>query len=310
MAKRTPRLDGREHDAYVPESLGAQCGACPLRKDRSGGPVGPELHAGSLFTVVGEAPGMKEVQHGRPFVGPSGAELGAAMEAAGLRRPHASYVNVIACQPPKNDLKAYLTKVRRKGQPSPIDCCAPRLHAEIGDAIRLVPVGDVAAKAILHTTKGILAVRGGPVTREILNCQVQVLPTMHPALVLRQQRWRPVFQADIGRAVRWFQGNLQWEPYYELIKPTLAELEEFLALPASYWTYDVETDSKEPLTAALRCFGIAARVDGVDTVMVIPLLSVDGRTRFYTSGEEAYVRSRLAEVLVDGRQWVGHNAGW
>ena len=74
-----------------------------------------QLHAGRRMTVfgegsatarvmfVGEAPGAKEDQSGRPFVGPAGQLLDRIISGAmGLRREDVFIANVNKCRPPNN----------------------------------------------------------------------------------------------------------------------------------------------------------------------------------------------------------------
>jgi len=135
---------------------------------------------------------------------------------------------------------------------------------------------------------------------------LRVLPTYHPALVLRQKKWTGVFRIDLGRAMRWFTGKLGWTDPRVVIRPTPAMLRAFVTRPGASLAYDVETDAKESLVAKIRCFGIGTP----NEVYVIPLLGIDGMTQFYTQADEAEIREILRQAMSDRRLLkIGHNAG-
>ncbi len=54
------------------------------------------------FGVIGEAPGEREVELGRPFVGKSGKYLRAMMTSAGLDPDEGAWMNTISCRPEGN----------------------------------------------------------------------------------------------------------------------------------------------------------------------------------------------------------------
>ena len=51
-----------------------------------------------------------------------------------------------------------------------------------------------------------------------------------------------MIEADISKAMRWFNDTLRWTEPDSIMNPTPEQLEEFLAQPAPFWVYDVETD--------------------------------------------------------------------
>ena len=136
----------------------------------------------------------------------------------------------------------------------------------------------------------------------------RVLPTLHPSFVLRAPRWSHVLRNDLHRAQRWFRGGLNWATPQITYHPTAEWLETFLNKPGvPYWTYDLETDGIEPLTAKIRCVGIGSP-DG--QVALVGLLSKDGITRFYTSAEEYRVIEVMKRFFVNPMHMkVGHNSG-
>jgi DNA polymerase len=55
--------------------------------------------------IVGEAPGAREEEAGRPFVGPAGALLDTALQALGVRRDECYVTNVVKEVPRRSDGK-------------------------------------------------------------------------------------------------------------------------------------------------------------------------------------------------------------
>lgn len=325
--------------SYDPRKFGAQCDMCPLKGSV---PVPAETNPGASICLVGEAPGSDEVREGRPFVGASGQEMQRALNSARLQRRDLHITNVMLCQPPKNELSNLLAKIssenrertkrnqQKKKQyellarhqpwleepqyealvPSPVECCSPRLKNEVQRFTQFITLGGTAARVIMNTTMNILGLRGGMSELDAgygLPAR-RVLPTLHPSFVIRAPRWSHVFRNDLHRAQRWFRGGLNWVSPNITYHPTAEWLEAFLnRSDVPYWTYDLETDGIEPLTAKIRCVGIGAH-DG--QVALVGLLSKDGITRFYTEAEERRVVEVMKRFFVDPNKIkVGHNSG-
>ncbi|MCA9290563.1 MAG: uracil-DNA glycosylase, partial [Phycisphaerales bacterium] len=126
---------------------------------------------------VGEAPGEEEDRTGRPFVGRAGKKLDEIIQAIGLRREDVYIANVLKSRPPNN----------RTPLAPEIDACAPYLQAQIR-IIRprvIVTLGGPATKLLLHTTEGITRLRGIWASYRVDDIDVPVMPTFHPAYLLR-----------------------------------------------------------------------------------------------------------------------------
>jgi uracil-DNA glycosylase family 4 len=289
---------------YDAEAAGAMCSVCPLKAHRIGGPVAPDLKVGAQFAIVGDFPVYDDVRVNRPLASAGGMALNEALDKVGLSRSMASVHLAIACQPPGNDLKMVRAKGRKLKMLDPVTCCAPRLKAELEGQKKVITLGDSATKSVTGTAMGILSVRGGP--RTMAN-GTMVLPTVSPGMAIKARKWLPVLAKDLGRAARWFmRGNLDWADPAIYLFPNVDEVAAFLAKDAAFWAYDVETDGIEAMTANLRCVGISTK----DAAIVVPILGMDGTTRWYSEGDLARVKQLLARAFTDGRQWVGHNAGY
>ena len=313
---------------YNPEKEGARCSVCPLRMHE--GPIAPETHRTAKIAAVGEAPGEHEIREGRPFVGPSGNMITQTALRSGLKRNEIHWTNVCLCRPPENDMGRFLDMLRKENRkiekenrerkkvdknaplqpsiPTPMECCAPRLHKELSPFAHILSLGGTAAKALVNPGISIMAIRGGPTEIERGDRVMKIMPTLHPSFVMRAQRWTHVFRNDVQRAVRWFRGELGWEPPKVLYHPDAETLRTFLNDPSvPYWTYDVETDGIEALTANLRCIAIGTP----ESVAVVGIEGIQGGIFFYSQPELAKVKDVLREFFTDPTKIkVGHNAGY
>lgn len=113
-----------------------ECMACPLG-EKTPNRVPYEGGPGSII-FIGEAPGAREADEGRPFVGPSGKLLRAQIKEAGITE--FAVGNTIACRPPVN---SYDTAIE-VGAP---DACRPHLDRaiETSGAWIVISVGGKAA---------------------------------------------------------------------------------------------------------------------------------------------------------------------
>lgn len=288
---------------------GAKCLDCPLYKSGRG-PVSSELRPGTKALLIGQEPGTQEIRDGKPFVGPSGAELARALGQAGCSRDDVSIVNVINCQPPtKLGMDRYLKQCKDRGLPSPIDCCAPRLVKEIeaSGATALITLGAYAMESVAKLYKipiggrkqkpGDLALatitqqRGHPLA---LPDGKVLMPTIHPAYALRsaKQMLQPI-RDDIAKGVKiGLRGHIHNpEPAY-LIKPTLQQVLlwcDYAVQTKAQVTVDIETDGLAA-EATIRCigFGIDAYDGGTLTESIICIPFVLRNGSLYWESKEDY----------------------
>ena len=312
--------------SYDPEQYGARCQECYLRTHRDGEPVGPEMNGASI-TVITESPREKDVEVGRPLVDSAGMEFTQSLKSIGIPRNALNITTALACRPPENDLDKVLVYHGRNNKkrikagedplPHPLDCCRPRMMHDIGNTKNLVTLGKVAMQAVTGAASSITEVRGGPIegrfdaignfiTGGKEKLDVKVLPTLHPAFVLRARRWTRAFRSDLSRAFRWFQGLLGWQEPKITLNPTPDELEAFLSDESVPYIYDVETTFDDPLIAKLKCVGIATETEA----MVVHFYSIESYTPSYRSDEELRIRGILRNFFIDPLKLkVGHNAG-
>ena len=178
---------------FDPRACGARCDICPLGPN-SEARVIPELlvdedgrartewapvrsHGVERGTLLlGEIPDSVETESGLPFDGASGFYLNRVLELSGTHRRNVGVGNVQCCAGPGASSGAFerqraiLTRVNRARKkaklppvPDPVECCRPRLEAELAQTNELVLLGTTALKAVLSGTSegGSVGVGGG-----------------------------------------------------------------------------------------------------------------------------------------------------
>jgi DNA polymerase len=133
--------------------------------------------AGRLM-FIGEAPGRDEDEKGLPFVGRAGQLLDRMLAAAGLDRTKVYITNVINWRPPQN----------REPTPEEAAACLPflRRHIELAAPEIIILLGAVAVRHVLGLTEGIMRLRGQWQVYQTGTRTISVMPTLHPAYLLRQ----------------------------------------------------------------------------------------------------------------------------
>ena len=193
---RLPRSSDREpplleHALASLEKKVRVCRACALWEHRTHFVFGEgDPHARLMF--VGEAPGFEEDRAGRPFVGRAGRLLDRMIKAMGFQRDEVFIANVLKCRPPDNRTPNAMEIEACKGYlEEQIRIIAPRV---------IVAMGAPAARTLLSRDEGIGALRGRayPYGKDLA---VQVVPTYHPAYLLRNEAEKPKVWKDLQLAM-------------------------------------------------------------------------------------------------------------
>lgn len=151
------------------------CTRCPLHEGRTNIVHSTGNREADLM-FVGEAPGADEDAQGEPFVGRAGKLLNKIIESIGLKREEVFIGNINRCRPPGN----------RQPTTEEAETCKPFLIKEIS-VVRpkvIVVLGNTAMKNLLETKQGITKMRG----QFVDYYGVKVMPTFHPAYLLRDPR--------------------------------------------------------------------------------------------------------------------------
>jgi DNA polymerase len=225
--------------------------------------------------IVGEAYGDKESMFNHPFVGPAGRELANMLADAGLAPAHnmrwPNELDMIAhwkmlkraysielalvfpVQPEDNNVElffgakkedvcldmgplkpgAYLRKAYRP------------YYDELHELIKtekpnlVITVGVTPTWALTGQQK-IAGIRGTVIWNPVL--KTKILPTWHPAAVLRQWSLRAIAIADLMKAKKESEyPEVKRTKRYILVDPSFAEMKEWLDQPAKIFSVDIET---------------------------------------------------------------------
>ena len=132
----------------------------------------------SPIMIVGEGPGQKEDELGKPFVGDAGNLLNKMLKAINVNRDKIYITNVVNYRPPNN----------RKPEPSEINRYSEFLkeHISIIDPKILILMGSTAMEAILGSNKRISKERGQWKEVIIKQKNFKAIVTFHPAYLLRK----------------------------------------------------------------------------------------------------------------------------
>ena len=150
---------------------------CDLKKNASK-IVFADGNIQSPIMIVGEGPGQKEDELGKPFVGDAGNLLNKMLKAINVNRDKIYITNVVNYRPPNN----------RKPEPNEINRYSEFLkeHISIINPKILILMGSTAMEAILGSNKRISQERGQWKEVIIKQTNYKTIVTFHPAYLLRK----------------------------------------------------------------------------------------------------------------------------
>jgi DNA polymerase len=168
------------------------CTACDLHRHRTqtvfsrGSPM-------AELCFVGEGPGADEDRLGEPFVGKAGQLLDKMIQAMGLGPDEVYICNVVKCRPPDN----------RTPEPTEMATCLPFLQQQLAivEPKVIVALGGTALRGLVGPTEGITKARG---TWRLFRGSIPLMPTFHPAYVLRQptREVKAMVWSDLQQALK------------------------------------------------------------------------------------------------------------
>ncbi|MBI2617418.1 uracil-DNA glycosylase [Candidatus Gottesmanbacteria bacterium] len=163
----------------------ASCKRCPLYKTANHSVPG-EGSSQSSIVFVGEAPGRKEDETGRPFVGRAGKLLEYLLHSINLRRKDVFITSILKHRPPKN----------RTPKPQEIKACSYWFVKQIAiiQPKLIIPLGRFGLEFFLPHAK-ITQVHG--TIKEIPgNRGLRIFPMFHPAAGLRSLKRKKILFDD------------------------------------------------------------------------------------------------------------------
>lgn len=166
------------------------CKRCKLHRTRTTIVFG-EGNKKARLMFIGEGPGYDEDVQGRPFVGKAGQLLTKIIQSIHIEREEVYIANIIKCRPPQN----------RNPEPDEIGSCSPFLMKQI-QAIQpkiICALGAFAAQTLLRTDAKITSLRGRTFDLQ----GIKVLPTYHPAFLLRNPDKKREVWEDMKQIAEW-----------------------------------------------------------------------------------------------------------
>ena len=139
-------------------------------------------HAEVMF--IGEAPGQKEDELGRPFVGAAGHFLDELLGSIGLKREDVYISNVVKYRPPQN----------RDPTPEEKEQCMPWLKMEIS-LIKPKVIVPLGRHALGHFF-GTLSIGNAHGKPQVMTDDLTVFPIYHPAAALHNGHLRQALYDD------------------------------------------------------------------------------------------------------------------
>lgn len=273
---------------------------------------------GGKIAWIAEAPGQTEMDKGRPLVGASGQEWERMLREAGCIRSEGLVANVFDFKLPGNKVK--MISGKKKDMPKDYPCgpveqgayvypeyldCLERLRDEIINVAPnvIVPMGNTALWAVCGVT-GITKYRGY-IMESTLCPGIKVLPTFHPAAILRAWHNRILVIADMIKARLQSEYPEVRRPNRELwLYPTVEDLvafeEKYLMSPGLLGV-DIET-ARPKQGRFITCIGFAPTPD---KGIVIPFVDRGKSTRSYwIKMEDEIFAWKWVRRFLESRGWA------
>ena len=272
--------------------------------------------------IVGEAPGYDEVRRNEPFVGASGHELNQMLHEAGIARSQCFVTNVCREQPPGNDISAWFSD--NKAPPKignwaghPNGWCHPFVlegvkllwkEVELVKPSVILALGNTALWA-LTGNRGITSWRGSTLTIKSSVGSHIVVPSYHPAGVLRNYAWRQISVHDFKRAREALEQPPVSPDYRFILRPSFPTAQDIitsLLAQAESGPLKLAVDI-ETRAGHIACLGFAwSRTEA----LCIPFMCLERREGYWPEHEEAAIIVLLSRLLrhrnveVVGQNWA------
>ena len=262
----------------------------------------------SKIWIVGEAPGANEALTGKPFCGGAGLVLDSMLAEVGIKREDCYIDNVIQDQPPKNNFAVFYIGSTASLELMQAQIRIRKLIKEHKPNV-VIALGNEALCA-LTGERGIVKWRGS-----ILECHgVKVIPTLHPAMVMRQYEYRPQAVFDLAKAKR-ESGKPEFPAVYKdnfIVNPSFTQVMQTIEFlnKQTYVSFDIETDMvrlvthKFAETHPITCIGFGwSKQDAI----CIPLYY--GGVEIWTGDEEFQIIRAMRKLFANPEvKFIAQNA--
>jgi uracil-DNA glycosylase len=277
----------------------------------------------SPLWLVGEAPGPREDELGKPFMGASGHELDALLNEAGLHRSDCFLTNVCHDRPPTyhkngkvitNDIEQFfanrtearreqLQQVHNRFPREPITRGFHHLQEQLNRYAPhlILALGNTPLWALCGVT-GITKWRGslldGVYTSDTTTT---ILPTFHPADILRNRNphHRPIILHDLERAARCLRDGIPPAPAWDFTIPEPGDIggvrNWFGDLPNNTpITCDIETRFNQ-----IACIGFASSPTRAICIPFMRSQPEEHGYSYWAQTDEEYILAVLSKCLLE-----------
>jgi uracil-DNA glycosylase family 4 len=191
--------------------------------------------------MIGEAPGEEEAKSGKCFSGGSGSWLRNMARIAGHNWDEVTLTNTILCQPPANiyptDPKC--TYLSREGARTAVEHCA-RVHLwpniQAAGKEKIFAIGNQSLRAL--TGKSGISTWRGSALPLLGGTTSKVIPTIHPAALMRQAKLTSVVIKDLRK-------GLTLPPEHYNLAPSIEDVARF---QSTTFAFDLEWDKDSKVT--------------------------------------------------------------
>lgn len=154
-----------------------------------------EGNSNAFIVLVGEAPGAKEIEAERPFVGQAGKNLDEFLEVLELDRKDIYITNVVKIRPYKVNEKTG-RKSNRPPNKEEIEQYEKYMLEEINiiQPKVVVTLGNVPLKALLRDSKATIGEKHGTAIQMENH---YVFPLYHPASIIYRQELKKIYREDL-----------------------------------------------------------------------------------------------------------------
>lgn len=243
--------------------------------------IGPK---DAKIAIVGEAPGESEARLGTPFIGAAGRMLNQILKDADIKRSECYITNVCKRRPPNNDLKRAREigldiEQSKKDLINELNVIKPNVTVALGN----LALDALTGMSYITKFRGsILKAKNG----------LKVIPTIHPAAIMRNIVDRPLSTADFTKAK--YESEFadfrslpkrvyDIEPSYTRVMTKLDEISR-----ADFVSLDIETDKGAGI---IKCIGLAP---SDSYCLVVPLFT----NKPYWSLEEEISIWKMIKIIL------------
>lgn len=285
----------------------------------------------SQIALVGEAPGENEEAYGRPFVGEAGHELVRMLKEAGLDFKSCYATNVFKVRPPdtdrsNNDIQSFFV-----GRSSADHCTSlppngagkfvrkqlePHVRSLVNELVGVeaklvIAFGNTALWGLLGRTG--ISKFVGTVHAPTAERPFTVIPTYHPAAVLRQYSFRTTAIANLKKAAGVARslgsgktipavGQAQSaSPFQVTINPSIEQVERFALVAAKAPEVAIDIETKH---GQIRTVGFAIEPT---KAFVIPFWEPPRGSYWPTLAGELRAWNAVRRICGSPAVKIGHN---